>query len=259
MEEKILDSKENVRGQIYLIQNTSTNKNYVGQTLTHRKNHSKYRPFGYIGRFKDHISEAVCNTKKNQCRYLNNAIRAYGKDSFKVSLLHTCEIDDLDYWEKYYIQEKNTLYPNGYNLTKGGKTLDQEEAKDIQQEPTLPPKMRGGCISRSEETRKLISERLKDSCNTHEFVEKRMLLTQIQHNKQKIDRFKNESIDLMNLDQYLRFQNRKSGPLVKVVVNKKEATFVGKHQTLEELTARAIEFLHSVAESATLSNCSGNP
>ena len=72
---EILHNNSQVVGQIYLIKNTITNKNYVGQTLSHRKNHNKYRPFGFIGRFKDHIGEAICNTKlwelqmqeKNKC------------------------------------------------------------------------------------------------------------------------------------------------------------------------------------------------
>ena len=40
------------------------NKIYVGQAVTHRLNKNKYRYFGYEGRFKDHISEAINNTKK---------------------------------------------------------------------------------------------------------------------------------------------------------------------------------------------------
>ena len=62
---EILNDNSQVVGHIYLITNIQTNKQYVGQTLSHRKNKTKYRPFGYQGRFKDHISEAVCNTKKN--------------------------------------------------------------------------------------------------------------------------------------------------------------------------------------------------
>ncbi|NBP57407.1 hypothetical protein EBU71_12900, partial [bacterium] len=94
--DKILEDNSQVVGQIYLITNKQTNKQYVGQTLSHRKNHNKYRPFGYIGRFKDHISEALCNTKKKQCTYLNNAIRLYGKDEFTVELITVCPKEDLD-------------------------------------------------------------------------------------------------------------------------------------------------------------------
>ena len=82
MNEILIDNTQ-VKGHIYVITNISTNKQYVGKTLSHRKNHNKYRPFGYIGRFKDHISEALCNTKKKQCNYLNNSIRQYGKDQFR--------------------------------------------------------------------------------------------------------------------------------------------------------------------------------
>src|SRR5690606_1987937 len=96
-------------------------KKYIGQTVTHRMNKGKYRPFGYIGRFNDHISEALNNTKKKQCTYLNNAIRKYGKDIFTVQLLHRCYTNELDILEKKYIAEYKSLYPIGYNLTIGGK------------------------------------------------------------------------------------------------------------------------------------------
>ena len=101
---EILNDNSQVQGQIYLITNIKTNKQYVGQTLTHRKNRNKYRPFGYIGRFNDHISEAICNTKKKQCTYLNNAIRLDGKDAFTVELLLTSSKEELDSFEEQYIK-----------------------------------------------------------------------------------------------------------------------------------------------------------
>ena len=132
---KILDSNECVFGIIYVMTNTHNCTKYVGQTVSHRKNKAKYRPFGEIGRFKDHISEALNNTKKKQCSYLNHAIRKYGSDAFSVTTLETCTLSALNEREQYYIKEKNTLFPNGYNLTKGGKTaheasyLDSSELK----------------------------------------------------------------------------------------------------------------------------------
>ena len=90
----ILTDKSKILGEIYIIRNVITNMNYIGQTVSHRKNHQKYRPFGYVGRFKDHVSEAICNTKKNQCWYLNNAIRHYGKEAFAVELIHVCNVND---------------------------------------------------------------------------------------------------------------------------------------------------------------------
>ena len=59
----ILKDISGVVGHIYKITNTKDNKHYVGQAMSHRKNLGKYKPFGYEGRFRDHISEANSNTK----------------------------------------------------------------------------------------------------------------------------------------------------------------------------------------------------
>lgn len=118
-----LNEKHKVMGEIYRIQNIANGKCYVGQVVTHRLNKGKYRPFGYVGRFNDHVSEAMNNTKKKQCTYLNNAIRKYGKDNFKVVFLRRCSLDQLDELEQQGIKIYGSLYPNGYNLTKGGKNL----------------------------------------------------------------------------------------------------------------------------------------
>lgn len=251
--EKILTDPAEVQGQIYLIENTVQNKKYIGQTLSHRKNHQKYRPFGFQGRFKDHLSEALCNTKKKQCRYLNNAIRAHGKDAFKVSLLHICARDALDMWERHYIESENTLFPNGYNLTKGGKTIEKE--KYAETTPSLEVGKKGGCESRSDDTRKLISERLKEFYENEKHLHQRMLLTQDQHSSQKLQRFCGEKIDTNNLEKYIQVQKSR----VRVVINGKRTDFIGKHQTIEELHQRARGFLQLLATAATLSNCSGNP
>ena len=74
---QIIDDKTKIYGEIYLIQCLVSKKCYVGQTLSHRLQHKRYRPFGTEGRWKDHVSEAINNTKKKQCTYLNNAIRKY--------------------------------------------------------------------------------------------------------------------------------------------------------------------------------------
>ena len=65
-ETQILTDKTKVYGLIYQITNTENNMKYVGQTVSHRKNKDRYRPFGILGRFKDHVSEAINNTKKKQ-------------------------------------------------------------------------------------------------------------------------------------------------------------------------------------------------
>jgi hypothetical protein len=256
----ILEDNSQVVGQIYLITNTQTNKKYIGQTLSHRKNRNKYRPFGYIGRFNDHISEAVCNTKKKQCTYLNNAIRLYGKETFIVELITTCPKENLDVYEEKYIEEYNTLYPNGYNLTTGGKVFKQVDTDIKPTNPTNISKSRGGCKSRSAETRAKMTKSLKEVMSAPEVIKELMLRTQKQHSESKLAYFQNANINLDNIEQYIKIRNKKDGSrFIKVIVGNKITSFVGKYNTLEELKEKAIQFLKSINSSATLPNCSGNP
>jgi hypothetical protein len=90
-----IEEKDKITGEIYVIKNIITNKVYVGQTRSHRLNHNKYRPFGYLGRFKDHIHEAYSN-KKNQSWYLNASILKHGEHNFTCDLICVCSVDELD-------------------------------------------------------------------------------------------------------------------------------------------------------------------
>lgn len=116
---------DKVIGIIYKMTNTKTNMHYVGQTRSHRKNRNKYRPFGHIGRFNDHFSEAFTNAKKNQSVYLNNAIRKYGKEVFTIEVIELCTIEALDERETFYIKQCKTLFPNGYNLIEGSREFSK--------------------------------------------------------------------------------------------------------------------------------------
>ncbi len=96
---------------------------YVGQANSHRLNNKKYRFHGYIGRFNDHLSEGITNTRKvGGCRYLNNAIRKYGNDNFEIELIMNCNLNESDEMEQKFIKIYNSLSPYGYNLTIGGKS-----------------------------------------------------------------------------------------------------------------------------------------
>lgn len=250
----ILLDNTNVVGHIYLIKNTKLDKLYVGQTLSHRKNKSKYRPFGFQGRFNDHISEATCNTKKKQCTYLNNAIRLYGKDAFSVTLITTCSPLELDNLEKFYIKEYNTLYPNGYNLTIGGKTFKNDLNIDSIQTAKNPPKKRGGCKERTVETRAKMTKSLKEICGTPEARREQMIRTQTQHTLKKIDKFQGVKIDLDVIDSYIKTRNSKDGSkYIKVCIEGKTTTFVGKYEKIEDLRIKAINFIKNI-KSATLPN-----
>lgn len=257
---EILEDNKNVVGYIYLITNIQNNKRYVGQTLSHRKNRGKYRPFGYIGRFNDHMSEALCNTKKKQCTYLNNAIRSYGKDSFQVELLLVCPKEELDVQEKKHIEKYGTLYPTGYNLTHGGKVFKDKTLSNITSQPTNVPKKRGGCVFRSKETRAKMTSQLKKLMSSSEIRHDLMERTQQQHLKTKTESFSGVKIDTTCPEKYIHIRNKKDGTqFVKVIVGKKTTSFVGKYQSIEELKQKAIQFLSSIHSSATLPNCSGKP
>jgi group I intron endonuclease len=248
MEVQILDKKEDVKGEIYQIRNTIDGKLYVGQTVTHRKNKGRYRPFGTMGRFKDHVSEAICNTKTKQCWYLNAAIRKYGADKFEVERLEVCDRDVLDQREMFHIHHKDSMYPNGYNLTKGGKTLTSTHVpRDA--EPTAPRK-RGGCVERSQETRQRIASRLKQYTSEPNIQQTRASHARQQHVRSKLERFADVKIDVDNLDSYIHPQKSR----VVVRIGDKRMDFAGKHTTSEERYTLARNFLLELTTSATLPN-----
>jgi group I intron endonuclease len=251
-----LPDRSQVLGQIYLMRNIKENKCYVGQTVTHRKNRGVYKPFGIEGRFKDHISEAICNTKKKQCNYLNNSIRLHGSDSFTVELLETCPLDQLDEREQHFIQFHSTLFPNGYNLTIGGRTFRTVEPSDIPAaNPANLARQRGGCSHRTEETRKKMSKSLKQAFGDETVRKELSARTQSQHEQQRLDRFRGLQFDTTNLDKYIHERNSKvHGPYIKVIVNKQTASFFGRFEDIQTLRVRAQNFLSQIA---TLSNCSG--
>ena len=104
-------------GNIYLIKNKSNGKCYIGQALCFTgSNNNKW---GTIGRWKSHIREAT-KTSKDHCTVLNNAIQKYGEENFEVSTLIKCHKNNLDEYEIKFIEEYNSVIPNGYNLKKGG-------------------------------------------------------------------------------------------------------------------------------------------
>ena len=248
VENKLLNTFENVYGIIYEMLNTVNGMKYIGQTVSHRLNRGKYRPFGMIGRFNDHISEAVNNTKKKQCSFLNNAIRKYSRESFTVELVETCSVNELDDREQYYILEKNTLFPNGYNLTKGGKTTYVNtfvESVNI-------PKKRGGCVSRSSETRAKMSARLHEIVND-DFRLQRAKSAKTQHSATKLMRFTGCIVDISKQDMYIHTK----GKTVIVSIDGKTANFTSKYETIEQSKERARAFIKDI-HNATLSNC-GKP
>jgi group I intron endonuclease len=239
---------DKVIGEIYKITNITNGKSYVGQTRSHRLNHDKYRPFGYMGRFKDHVHEAN-SSKKNKSWYLNSALLKYGIENFTCELLHTCPVSELNEHEIDYISQYNTKFPNGYNLTTGGQNFIMKNGPEKSIENVIVfPKPVKTCPKKSDYTKNLISERLKESCNTPEHRNKMMKLTQIQHADQKFEKFKDVVIDSNDIEKYIRHRiNHKTNEeFFKVVIGKVKTSFVGRYEPISDKKERAREFIREL-------------
>lgn len=90
-------------GTIYKITNLINGKEYVGQTTG-----------SVLDRFNDH-----CVEKRN--RHISNAIIKYGKSNFKVEQIASAfSKESLNDLEVHFVQQFNTMFPNGYNHRAGG-------------------------------------------------------------------------------------------------------------------------------------------
>lgn len=91
-------------GTIYLVQNLTNGKSYVGQTTSSVKSRYYYHS-------KNKYSKSI----------LSDAIRKYGLDNFKVTEIYTSfSKQDLDKAEIYFIKLYNSKVPEGYNIKSGG-------------------------------------------------------------------------------------------------------------------------------------------
>ena len=174
--------------------------------MSHILNHKRYRPYGHQGRFRCHISEAF-SSKKNQCHFLNNAIRKYGVDEFVVELIEYCDFNDSNDREIHFIKELNSLYPNGYNLKNGGTVF-----------------------THSDESKKRVSNGVISY-----FKDK------------KYDRFKNIAKIDDDIDKYIRPLNRNKEQYGwYVFIDRVKADFGGVHISLEDSKESATEFIHNL-------------
>ena len=242
-----------VIGEIYKITNIITNKMYIGQTRSHYLNKGKYRPFGYMGRFKKHLNEAGRINVNCSCRYLNSTINKYGVENFKCELITTCEISELDEYERKYISELNAKYPNGYNLTNGGQNCGFEKGKKIVLEEEYKPKINmllNPNLKRSNKTKQLISQRLKEYKNDPQVRKDDMIRVQKIHSNNRFDKYKNIEIDKNNIDKYISVikNNTLNYEYVRVTFGKMRTTFVGKYEKLENIKERARQFILDILD-----------
>src|ERR1035437_5610059 len=97
---------------IYKITNKINGKTYIGQTIRD---------------FNERISEHK-RCDKNGCPMLYKAIRKYGYENFKFEIIcRASSLEELDRREEFCIRIFNTLVPNGYNLTSGGRNSKPSE------------------------------------------------------------------------------------------------------------------------------------
>lgn len=91
-------------GVIYLRTNTVNGMQYVGQTKD----------------FKTRERQWKCLKLRYANQLLTDDREKYGLDAFETKILIECPNEELDYYEKQYIEELNTIYPSGYNANEGG-------------------------------------------------------------------------------------------------------------------------------------------
>jgi hypothetical protein len=137
----------------------------------------------------------------------------------------------------------NTKYPNGHNLTNGGKGFADSNNKYIC-EPNKPIVARVSHTNHSDCTKKLISVSLKESLKNETHRIQMMKHAQKQHCNQKFEKFKHATIDEKNIDQYIHLiKSNKNGHYIRIKIGKIKTTFSGKYETIEELTTTARIFI----------------
>lgn len=96
-------------GKIYLLTNKINGKQYIGQTIS--------------------------NNSYGHGTAIRHAFNKYGKDNFNIDIIKDkVPYEKLDELEINFINEYNTLSPNGYNLESGGnpgKILSEESKEKI--------------------------------------------------------------------------------------------------------------------------------
>lgn len=99
---------------VYKIKNKLNGKCYIGQSIRDLSVRLKYHKY-----------------QKNSCPAIYRALNLYGLENFDISVLAVARsIEELNELEIKFIQQLNTLSPNGYNLSGGGKNhFFSEEAR----------------------------------------------------------------------------------------------------------------------------------
>jgi group I intron endonuclease len=136
---------------VYLTTNLINGKQYIGDHSTHNLDD------GYLGSGK----------------LIRRSLKKYGKENFKKEILEHCETKELAFNnQEKYINQYNTLHPNGYNINPigGFNKMDEKTRKKISKSRkgikfseehirNLSESHKG--ISQTEETKRKISKSLQ--------------------------------------------------------------------------------------------------
>ena len=136
-------------GYIYKITNLVTNKIYIGRTVKTIEQ-----------RFSEHCRVAFNDKIKKKLK-IQNSIRKYGIDNFKLELLEACESKDTyDAREQYYINLYDARNPQiGYNVHEGGEGGITYVGKKIASENQLKSLEAGRHLPASEKQKQQLKER----------------------------------------------------------------------------------------------------
>lgn len=120
---------------IYCFKNKINNKYYVGQSINLEKRYNEHK--------NNHLNPNYCNYDSKFYR----ALRKYGFDNFEYSVLATCQQEDLNELEVFYINKYDSKI-NGYNSTFGGednpsnnKEVCEKRKLKIQSSPEILAKL----------------------------------------------------------------------------------------------------------------------
>ena len=133
-------------GYIYETYDTLKNKYYIG------KHHSEKYDENYFGSGK-----IICNIIRKRKETLTNKIICWCNS-----------LEELNEKEKYYIQQYNSLSPNGYNISLGGdggchfqKHSDESKQKMREKQLGIPSPFKGKHFT--DEQREKISQKVKEA------------------------------------------------------------------------------------------------
>ncbi len=198
----------------------------------------------YIGQTRRSVEKRVLEhaALSGTCVILEHAIRKYGIESFTVEVLAETDDNELNTYEIKFIEQYNTIEPNGYNIRAGGSNGKHSDAsKQRMRESKLGEKNHNFGKPRTVETCAKISD--AKSGIKHHFYGKQLCY------EHKLALSKSHKTD--NLPMYLVHINERpkmyqgEGYAVINHPTLKTKYFTSKKLTLEEKLELATKYLES--------------